>query len=183
MNVVVIDGAQQPQQIGRAPRPSSRPPVLTHMTDNAAKNTPQQPPTQSPVLFKRLTPAEMAERRKQGLCYNCDEPYVRGHRCPRLFYLEVTDFVDDEIKGDTDDDQEEQDPVVSLHAITGIRREDTMQLRVVLNDQELLALLDTRAQHITSSTARRHNSVGLLWNPHQGAMSRWKMETQFSARE
>jgi hypothetical protein len=125
----------------------------------------------------------MAERRKQGLCYNCDEPYVRGHRCPRLFYLEVTDFVDDEIKGDTDDDQEEQDPVVSLHAITGIRREDTMQLRVVLNDQELLALLDTRAQHITSSTARRHNSVGLLWNPHQGAMSRWKMETQFSARE
>src|SRR5688572_29573432 len=56
MNVVVIDGAQQPQQIGRAPRPSSRPPVLTHMTDNAAKNTPQQPPTQSPFLFKRSPP-------------------------------------------------------------------------------------------------------------------------------
>ena len=143
----VIDSAQQPQQTGRAPRPSGRPPVLTHMTDNAAKNTPQQPPTQSPVPFKRLTPAEMAERRKQGLCYNCDEPYVRGHRCPRLFYLEVTDFADDEIKGDTDDDQEEQDPVVSLHAITGIRREDTMQLRVVLNGQELLALLDTGSTH------------------------------------
>src|SRR5688572_26032971 len=89
----------------------------------------------------------MSERRKQGLCYNCDEPYVRGHRCPRLFYLEVTDFADDEIKGDTDDDQEEQDPVVSLHAITGIRREDTMQLRVVLNGQELLALLDTGSTH------------------------------------
>jgi hypothetical protein len=73
------------------------------MTDNVAKNTPQQPPTQSPVPFKCLTPAEMVERCKQGLCYNCDEPYVRGHRYPRLFYLEVTDFADDEIKGDTYD--------------------------------------------------------------------------------
>lgn len=27
------------------------------------------------------------ERRRQGLCYNCDEQYVRGHCCSRLFYL------------------------------------------------------------------------------------------------
>jgi hypothetical protein len=39
---------------------------------------------------KRLTPAEMAERRRQGLCYNCDELFVRGHHCQRLFYLEVS---------------------------------------------------------------------------------------------
>jgi hypothetical protein len=38
----------------------------------------------------------MAERRRQGLCYNCDEPYVRGHKCPRLFYLDVTDFDDND---------------------------------------------------------------------------------------
>jgi predicted aspartyl protease len=37
--------------------------------------------------------------------------------------------------------------VVSLHAITGIRREDTMQRWVVLNGQELLALLDTGSTH------------------------------------
>jgi hypothetical protein len=37
--------------------------------------------------------------------------------------------------------------VVSLHAITRIRREDTMQLRVVLNGQEMLALLDTGSTH------------------------------------
>lgn len=35
----------------------------------------------------------MANRRKLDLCYNCDEPYVRGHKCPHLFYLEVTAYV------------------------------------------------------------------------------------------
>jgi hypothetical protein len=37
----------------------------------------------------------MAKRRRQGLYYNCDEQYVQGHRCPRLFYLEDTDFEED----------------------------------------------------------------------------------------
>jgi hypothetical protein len=36
--------------------------------------------------FRRLTPAEQQECRRQGLCFNCDEPYVRGHQCKRLSY-------------------------------------------------------------------------------------------------
>jgi len=47
--------------------------------------------------FCRLSPAEQQERRSQGLCFNCDEPYVRGHVCQRLFYLEADDFLDDEV--------------------------------------------------------------------------------------
>jgi hypothetical protein len=42
------------------------------------------------LTSKRLTPAEMAERRCQGLCNKCDELFVRGHHCQRLFYLEVS---------------------------------------------------------------------------------------------
>lgn len=45
-----------------------------------------------PWPFHRLTP----ERRREGLCYNCDEPYIRGHKCDHLFYLEVSDFDVDE---------------------------------------------------------------------------------------
>ena len=37
----------------------------------------------------------MVECRRQGLCYNCDEPYVRGHQCQRLFFLEVSDYTSD----------------------------------------------------------------------------------------
>lgn len=36
----------------------------------------------------------MAEGRKR-LCFNCDEQYVRGHRCQRLVYIEVDDYADD----------------------------------------------------------------------------------------
>jgi hypothetical protein len=45
--------------------------------------------------FRRLTTAEQLERRRQGLCFNCDEPYVAGHVCPRLFYLEAADYIEE----------------------------------------------------------------------------------------
>uniref|UniRef100_A0A453EWD1 Uncharacterized protein n=1 Tax=Aegilops tauschii subsp. strangulata TaxID=200361 RepID=A0A453EWD1_AEGTS len=44
--------------------------------------------------FKKLTPTEMADRRTKGLCFNCDEKYARGHRCARLFWIEVPDGED-----------------------------------------------------------------------------------------
>ncbi|KAF2605987.1 hypothetical protein F2Q68_00044509 [Brassica cretica] len=38
--------------------------------------------------WKKLTVAEMAERRAKGLCFNCDELYTRDHVCnPVLFYI------------------------------------------------------------------------------------------------
>jgi hypothetical protein len=41
------------------------------------------------------------------LCYNCDEPFVRGHQCKRLFYLESGNYTDDDTPSDheaTEDD-------------------------------------------------------------------------------
>ena len=38
----------------------------------------------------------MLERHRQGLCYNCDKQYVRGHVCPHFFFLESEDYFDDE---------------------------------------------------------------------------------------
>lgn len=32
----------------------------------------------------------MTKRRRQGLCYNCDESFARGHQCKHLFFLIVT---------------------------------------------------------------------------------------------
>lgn len=100
----------------------------------------------------------MAERRRQGLCYNCDEQYVREHKCPRLFYLEVTYFVDDEaplLEGSSEPQTDEQ-PLISLHAITGVRTEDTMKVRVTMGTHEFTALLDTGSTHnfVSNSLAR-----------------------------
>ena len=73
----------------------------------------------------------MAERRKQGLCYNCDEQYVRGHKCAQLFYLEASDYIVEE-PDDADEAPEApavanpppfnpDAPMISLNAITGIQ--------------------------------------------------------------
>ncbi|KAK5792816.1 hypothetical protein PVK06_033938 [Gossypium arboreum] len=54
----------------------------------------------STPFIKRLTQIEMAERRAKGLCYNCDESYSMGHKCKRLFWIEVPD-----VEGKQDDDE------------------------------------------------------------------------------
>ena len=109
----------------------------------------------------------MAERRKQGLCYNCDEPYVQGHKCARLFYLEVADYIVEEPpEEDTadaqglPDDFDPERPMISLSAIAGIRTEDTMQIYVTIGNEQFIALLDSGSTHnfVRGDVARR---VGL----------------------
>jgi hypothetical protein len=122
----------------RSPQRPSVPITTTQPTvPSTANATPQRP-------FKKLTPVQMAERRKKGLCYNCDEQYVHGHRCPRLFYLEVTDFEEDV---STEEVAEETELVISLHALTCIRSEDTMQIQVQMKGKVLTALLETGSTH------------------------------------
>lgn len=88
----------------------------------------------------------MADHHKLGLCYNCDKPYVHVHKCPYLFYLEVSDYVVEEPEDDAPDDAAAADtvepmafdlemPMISLHAITGIYMEDTMQLYVTIGNE------------------------------------------------
>ena len=112
--------------------------------------------------FKRLSPEEMADRRKQGLCYNCDEPYIRGHKCARLFFLEAADYIVEE-PDDTDEDGpaasgtslppfDPDAPMISLSAITGIRAPSTMQLQVRIGAHHLTALLDSGSTHNFIST-------------------------------
>ena len=42
------------------------------------------------IPIKRITLAQIDERRKRGLCYNCDEKWGVGHKCKnaKLFLLE-----------------------------------------------------------------------------------------------
>jgi hypothetical protein len=86
----------------------------------------------------------MMERRCQGLCYNCDEQYTRGHKCQKLFYLEVADNEED-VFPDTQQDQEE--PLISLQAVSGVRTANTMQVRVQVGSQEFTALIDSGSTH------------------------------------
>ena len=40
--------------------------------------------TKPKIPIKRITPAQMDDRRKKGLCYNCDEKWGPGHKCKNV---------------------------------------------------------------------------------------------------
>jgi hypothetical protein len=120
--------------------------------------------------FRWLTLAEQLERHRQGLCFNCDEPYVPDHLCPRLFYLEMVDYVE----ADTPAEELGKLPppataetatatttvivfVVSLHALAGICHERIMLLPVTIHGKLLVAHLDTGSTHnfLPTATMRR----------------------------
>jgi hypothetical protein len=67
----------------------------------------------------------MDERRHQGLSFNYDEKFARGHNrvCKHLLFLKLHD-------GESDDDNIEElatnNPVVSLHTIAGVMASKTM---------------------------------------------------------
>lgn len=41
----------------------------------------------STILIRRVTTPEMQERRAKWLCFNCDDKYHPGHRCPKKQFL------------------------------------------------------------------------------------------------
>ncbi|KAJ3684733.1 hypothetical protein LUZ61_013897 [Rhynchospora tenuis] len=142
---------------GLLPRPSAQPSRVQPVRPTTIPKTPEVLALPAPQgigsgerSFRRLTSAEMAERRQKGLCFNCDEQYARGHKCKRLFWLEVMD----------DDDQEDsllqhtnETPNISLHALTGIGTSQTMKLQVCVNNSTFIALVDSGSTHNFLSSA------------------------------
>lgn len=91
---------------------------------------------------------------------------TRGHQCSRLFYLEVSDSVDDAPQDSAV--HEENPPLISLQAITGIRTEDTMQVQVTIGNRSFTALMDSGScTNFVSCTAAHH--VGLKLASTNGA--------------
>jgi hypothetical protein len=89
---------------------------------------------------RRLSSAEMSERKEKGLCYNCDEVYSRGHRCQRLFHLEV-------LSEDEEDDVIEEEPTLSALAMHGLKASRTMQVILVMGQHRLVGLVDSGSTH------------------------------------
>jgi hypothetical protein len=105
--------------------------------------------------FVRLSPSEIAQRRKDNKCFKCEELFTSGHREHRkqLFIIEV---VDEETEGLSPDDGE---LTISIHALTGIQphASRTMAILVSVNDAHLITLLDLGSTHnfIDNTTTSR----------------------------
>ncbi|WVZ54253.1 hypothetical protein U9M48_005078 [Paspalum notatum var. saurae] len=121
---------------------------------------------------RRLTPDEMTERRRLGLCFNCNEKYTRGHNrfCRRIFFLEGVEIEDAaDTAGDAEHDAEA--PCFSLHAVAGVPMAGTMQLTVALGAASLVALLDSGSTHnFISEEAARRSGLPLRQRPRLTAL-------------
>ncbi|XP_021595172.1 uncharacterized protein LOC110602054 [Manihot esculenta] len=98
--------------------------------------SPTKEKTATPV--KRLSWEEMQKRRAAGLCFNCDAKFTPGHRCakPQLLLLD----------GGTEDEDEDE-PEISLHALTGWSNSQTMRVLVKIGSTEMIVLIDSGSTH------------------------------------
>jgi len=114
---------------------------------------------------KRLSKEEQEERRRLGLCYNCNEKYTRGHNrvCRRIFHIGGVEISDTDEAAATDE-QETESPIFSLHVVAGVPFGGTLQIAVSLGGTTLVALLDSGSTHnfIAASAAPR---TGLMVQP------------------
>ncbi|XP_043714700.1 uncharacterized protein LOC122663059 [Telopea speciosissima] len=118
--------------------------------------TPPPPASAGPVFKPRLSPHEMKARRDKGLCYNCDEKFVAGHRCKgKLFMLslddsqliEVIDNNLDVAHGATSTDDIEAVPEISFHALASQFNPKTLRLNGFFNEHQLHILIDSGSTH------------------------------------
>ncbi|VFQ90472.1 unnamed protein product [Cuscuta campestris] len=86
-------------------------PTLAGIPDNNANPT-------HPI--RRLTYAEKREWDAKGLCYNCDEKWVKGHRCGRFLFLLEDDEMDESLPPEESDNIVMTADVSSLNSMVGV---------------------------------------------------------------
>ncbi|KAI4340489.1 hypothetical protein MLD38_025318 [Melastoma candidum] len=105
---------------------------------------------------RRLSAAEMEEKRQKGLCFWCDDKYSMSHKCTnRRMYsitLEADDHegVVDQLEPAEDELATEDSPIVSLHALHGVAlsfKNRTMKVIGLYKKRKLTILVDSGSTH------------------------------------
>jgi hypothetical protein len=122
----------------------------------------------------------MDQRKKDGLCYFCDDKYVPGHKCKKLYRMELVadhDQDDDDSASVAGDEEHSlhallafqtplaaDGPVVSVRAYTGVRspKYRTPKLHVHLGGLKLVALIDTGSSNFIDERVAAHLGLSIL---------------------
>eukprot|EP00253_Pinus_taeda_P036412 PITA_36412 len=120
---------------------------------------PQAQSTTQTLKVQKVSPTEMAERRKQGLCYYSDEKYSSGHKCkePKFFQIDATDHSPleealplEEPEEEEEDNQQNnvpEEPIILLHALAGISSPQTLKIRGFIKHCPVVVLVDSGSTH------------------------------------
>lgn len=118
-------------------------------------------------IFKRLTTAEIKNKREKGLCYYCDAKYSREHKCKPSFCLLLDqDELQEILQGESDEDDEYVDvnaelsslePEISLNAVEGEFHPKTLRVTGFYKKEAIKILIDSGSMYnfIRESVARR----------------------------
>eukprot|EP00253_Pinus_taeda_P026095 PITA_26095 len=124
-----------------------------------AKGHPTQASSTTQTLkVQKVSPVEMAERRKQGLCYYCDDKYSPGHKCkePRFFQIDANEEAPpfEGLEEEDEDNQQDnelpstpEEPVISLHALAWISSPQTLKIRGFVKHRPVVVLIDSGSTH------------------------------------
>ncbi|RZR99441.1 hypothetical protein BHM03_00028989 [Ensete ventricosum] len=104
----------------------------------------------APAL-KKLTRDELCERSTKGLCWHCDEPWSRKHRCKkgRLLMIKPVEDEDKEPSEEGLEPKEEatkEEPQLAnytVHALAGYSNPQTMKVGGLIKQQPIIILIDT----------------------------------------
>ncbi|PNX65654.1 hypothetical protein L195_g054648, partial [Trifolium pratense] len=159
INLAKLQEEKIADRLSTHPKPSS----ATHShspSSSSFRPTMTVTPPKSQPTVKRLTPVELQARREKGLCYNCDERYVQGHRCKRTFHLlivqpeeDVNDSTALQLDGSNDveqvvDPEPQPDPAqISLHALMGHSIPQTLRVIGQINNKPVGVLIDSGSTH------------------------------------
>lgn len=102
-----------------------------------------QSPQQAPQFFKQLSKSEFEERRLKGLCFSCDKPFNHGHKCKKLFSLDLLEEEDDSVEEPVPDSTKEEQLEISLNAIIGVSSLQNLLGKGRLHEKEVMALIDS----------------------------------------
>ncbi|XP_026441802.1 uncharacterized protein LOC113340978 [Papaver somniferum] len=164
----ILDRAAKPQpRFSNIPsyggKPLTIPNQTTHFTPSVMAPTITSPAT-SPKMqhVKKLTYVEMRAKRENGLCYNCNEPWIKGHDCRKQqLYMIVAD--DEEGLKEKDDGSSptivkvDEEMEISVHALAGNISQSTIKIKGQVKTQGLTILVDNGSTHsfLDPSAAKR----------------------------
>ncbi|GJS12000.1 transposon ty3-G gag-pol polyprotein [Tanacetum coccineum] len=105
--------------------------------------------TTKPLAIKWISPAERQERLNKGLCFNCDNKWVRGHKCPGKFLLLMTEEGGDtgqELDADAEEAVESGD-ISILNSLIGHGSPRSLQLWGTIGTRDVHVLIDNGSTH------------------------------------
>ena len=115
--------------------------------------------------LRRLTPAQINERRKQGFSFNCDDKYQAGCQCKggaKVFLLEgfplanepssqakLLELEDNEVEVQVEQElgNNALEVEITLYALVGSPSPKTMRVRSKIKELGLVSLIDSGSTH------------------------------------